>query len=751
VGDLKLHGMVHAAFLRSLYAHARIRRLDVQHCRADPRVIDVLTAGDLESVPRLPNFDTGPEVGPFLQPVLAVDTVRYVGEPIAVVVAADRYVAEDALELIDVEYDVLEAVVDPEKALEIGAPLLHEASNVIDVTEYLVGEPGAVERAPHVIAGRYKIERDAGTPIETRGCVAEWDLGRGRLSLHTSTQVPHLVRDVLANLLGLPASSVRVVAPDVGGAFGAKLQVYPEDFVVSILARRLDRPVKWIEDRWEHFVAATHGRDQLINIEVGYDDDGLILALRSNILTNTGAYAQAFMQSEPSLAAMLARGQYRIECFEATSTIVATNKAPTGPYRGVGMVQPVLALERTLDLIAQERGLDPVEIRFRNMLVPDDMPYSLGVGNPLNGDFIYDSGDYPGALRLALELAGYEDFRVEQRRLRREGRYVGIGIAPYVEVTTIGPYESSTVRVEPSGQIVVLIGAGPSGQGTQTTLAQVAAGEFDVPVEHVVVLHGDTEVVRYGVGSFSSRIAALGSTAVMLASAKVKDKLFAAAAAMLEVSVEDLELRDGKVGVKGAPEKAARLGEIASALEPGRPMPQGVESYGLEFTEMFHPPTNAFAYGTVIAVVEVDVETCTVRPLRLVMVGDSGTIINPLLVDGQYQGGLVMGLGEALLEQIVYSDDGQPLNPNFLDFRLPQVDNVPEILLGHTSVPTPHNPLGIKGAGESGAIAPPGAFANAVSDALSPFGVSITEIPILPDRLYQLLKEARSLDKAKEE
>jgi aerobic carbon-monoxide dehydrogenase large subunit len=745
VADIKLHGMVHAAFLRSSHAYARVRKLDVSRCRADPRVLHVLTAADLDTVPRLPSFDSGPEVAPFLQPVLAVDTVRYVGEPMAAVVAADRYVAEDVLELIDVEYDVLPAVIDPEQALEDGAPLLHGTSNIIDITRYLVGEPGAVDRTPHVIAGRYKVERDAGMPIETRGSVAEWDLGRGTLSVHTSTQLPHIVRNVLADFFGLPGSSVRVVAPDVGGAFGAKLQVYPEDFVVSLLARRLDRPVKWIEDRWEHFVATTHGREQTINIEVGYDDEGLILALRTNILTNTGAYAQAFMKSEPSLAAMLARGAYRIENFEATSTIVASNKTPMGPYRGVGMVQPLLALERTLDLIGRERGIDPVEIRLRNMLTPDDMPYRLEVGNPLNGDFIYDSGDYPRALLHALELAGYQEFRAQQERLRREGHYVGIGIAPYTEVTTIGPYESSTVRVDPSGQIVVLSGAGPSGQGTQTTLAQVAADEFDVPVEDVVVLHGDTEIVRYGVGSFSSRIAALGSTAVTLASARVKDKLFITAAAMLEVSAEDLQLQDGKVVVKGAPDRGATLGEIASALEPGRPLPPGVESYGLEWTEMFHPAANAFAYGTVVAVVDVDIETCTIRPLRLVMVGDSGTIINPLLVDGQYQGGLVMGLGEALLEQIVYGDDGQPLNPNFLDYRLPQVDNVPEIVLGHTSVPTPHNPLGIKGAGESGAIAPPAALANAISDALSLFGVNITAIPILPDQLYRLLKSARGL------
>jgi carbon-monoxide dehydrogenase large subunit len=689
-------------------------------------------------------------MAPFRQPVLARDTVRYVGEPVAAVVARDRYLAEDALEFIDVEFDALEGVTNPERALEDQAPKLFGTSNVVDVTRYLVGEPDAVMRAPRLISGRYRIERDAGTPIETRGVVAEWDPGRDSLTVHTSTQVPHIVRDVLVSILGLPPSSIRVVAPDVGGGFGAKLQLYPEDLIVSILAQRLRRPVKWIEDRWEHFVATTHGREQLIDIEVGYDDDGILLALRLSILTNTGAYAQAFSRSEPSLAAMLGRGAYRIQSFEATSTMVVTNKTPMNPYRGVGMVQPLVALERTIDLIAGELNLDPAEVRLRNMVTPEEMPYSLGVGNALNGEFVYDSGDYPQALRKALELVEYDKLRSEQARLRSQGRYVGIGIAPYVEVTTVGPYESSTVRIDSSGRVVVHTGAGPSGQGTQTVLAQVVADELGVPIEDVMVVHGDTELVRYGLGSWSSRIAALGGTSAAQASARLKSKILAAAATMLEVGEEDLEIENSRVGVVGAPEKSFTLAEIAQALAPGRPLPEGIDSYGLEATESFHPTTNAFSYGTVIAVVEVDIDTCTVHPLRLVMVGDSGTIINPVLVDGQYQGGLAMGLGEALLERIVYDEGGQPLNPNMLDYRIPQVDNIPEILLGHTEIPTPHNPLGIKGAGESGAIAPPAAFANAVSDALGPFKAHVSEIPILPERLYRLLHAARIPEEDKE-
>jgi carbon-monoxide dehydrogenase large subunit len=749
VGDVKLHGMVQAAFVRSPHAHALIRGIDVSRALADPRVLGVLTAADLDGVPRLPSYDSGPEVHGFLQPVLADGAVRYVGEPIAAVVAEDRYAAEDALDLIDVDYEVLEAVVDPEAALREDGPLLH-STNVLDVAEHLVGEPGAVDRAPHVVRGRYRVQRDAGMPIETRGTVAEWD-PRGTLAVYTSTQVPHLVRDVLAGFMGLRQGSVRVITPDVGGGFGTKLQVYPEDFAVCELARRLRRPVKWIEDRWEHFVATTHGREQIIDIEVGYDDDGTVLAVRGRILTNTGAYAQAFMKSEPNLAAMLLRGPYRIASYECTSTTVATNKTPSSPYRGVGMVQPVLALERSMDMIAEERGIDPVQLRLKNMIGPEEMPYRLGVFNPLVGEFVYDSGDYAEAFKMALDLAGYDELRAEQERLREQGRHLGIGMAPFVEVTTIGPYESGTVRVEPSGRIVALSGAGPIGQGSETVMAQVVADQFGVPIEDVTVLMGDTDIVRRGVGSFSSRVAGVGGTALAMASEKAKAQLFDAAAGMLEVSPGDLELREGRVVVKGSPASSLTIGEVAAAVEPGKGLPEGIDSYGIEASEMFHPPESAFSYGTVIAVVEVDVDARTVKPLKLVMVGDAGTMINPLLVDGQYHGGLAMGLGEALLEQLVYGEDGQPLNPNFLDFRLPQMDNMPEVVLGHTETPTPHNPLGIKGAGESGAIPPPAAFACAVSDALRPFGVAVNDIPILPGRLHELLEAAEARSGSRQE
>jgi carbon-monoxide dehydrogenase large subunit len=579
-------------------------------------------------------------------------------------------------------------------------------------------------------------------PLETRGCVGEWDGRRGGIVLHSSTQVPHAVKQDLARFLGLPAAHVRVIAPDVGGAFGTKLQIYPEEILVALLARRLRAPVKWIEDRWEHFLSTTHGREQVHELEVGYDDDGIVLGVRDHAITDTGAYLARLTLVEPFIGVAMLRGPYRIPNFQATSTVAATNKTPMNPFRGVGHIQAAQAMDGMIDLIARERGLDPAEVRLRNMLTPEELPLELGVGNVLAGPVVYDSGDYPRALRRALALIGYEEFREEQRRARLQGRYLGLGIACYVEETALGPYESGTVRVDPAGGVLVLTGACSSGQGHHTVLAQIAADELGVELDDVVVVHGDTDVVGLGVGTYASRSGPIAGTAVRNAAAAVRTKALRVAEHLLEAGADDLRLEHGQVSVAGSPGRSVSLGEIAQAVAPGGPLPPGIDSYGLDETDLFHPATNAFPYGVHVATVEVDLETGVVTPLRLAVVSDAGPLINPLIVDGQYQGGVALGIGGALLEEIVYTEDGQPANANFMEYLLPSVDSMPEVLLEHLETPTPHNPDGMKGCGEGGAIGPPAAIANAVSDALSPFGIVVTETPVTPLRVYELLAEA---------
>jgi carbon-monoxide dehydrogenase large subunit len=747
LADVKLHGMVHAAVLRSPLAHAEIRSIDFSACQADPRCIAVLSAADFEELPTLTCIDAEPSTKPFLQTVLATDKVRYVGEPVAVVVAGDRYEAEDLLQLVDVDYEPLQAVVDPEEAMHDHAPIIHSETNVADVLRFSSGDAAAaLAGAPHVLRERFSTQRYAGMPMETRGVIASWDDRTGAITVWSSTQVPNGVKRNLQASLGLAENAIRVIAPDVGGGFGDKLQIYPEETLIARLAMRIKRPVKWVEDRCEHFVSATHGREQFHDVEVGYADDGRILAIRDDCVTNTGAYLQSLTLVEPFIGVAMLSGPYRVENFEARATIVVTNKTPMNPFRGVGHVQAAFTMERIMDCVAADLGLDPVDVRLRNMITPDQMPLDRGFGNVLAGTIVYDSGDYPECLRRAAALAGYADFRAEQERLRNQGRHVGIGIGCFVEETGLGPYESGTVRIEPSGRVIVLTGACSSGQGHATTLAQIAADELGADLDDVHVLHGDTDLVRWGVGTYASRTAAVGGPAVRNAAGKVREKALTVAGQLLEVDVGDLEMADGGVSVVGSPGVSVTLSEIASALSPGKPLPDGVDDYGLEATDIFHPKNNTFAYGVHVATVEVDIESGIVRPLRHVVVNDSGRVINPLILEGQVQGGVALGLGGSLLEEIVYDEDGQPRNPNFMDYLVPGIDNVPpEIIVEHMEIPTPLNADGIKGGGEGGAVGAPAAIANAVADAIHP--ARITATPLTPARVHRAIREA-GLDSA---
>ena len=742
VSDIKLHGLLHAAVVRSPLPHAAIRGIDAGPCLADPRCVAVLTADDFDEIPELVCIDAEETTLPFLQPALARDKVRYVGEPVAVVVAQDRYDAEDLLTLVEVDYDPLPAVVDPERALEADASIVHHETNLVDTLRYHTGDAaGTITNAPHVLRERFETQRYAGTPMETRGVIATWEDRSGAITLYSSTQVPNGVKTNLQIALDLPENGVRVVAPDLGGGFGVKLQIYPEEILLCRIAQKIKRPVKWIEDRWEHFVASTHGREQFHDVEVGYDDEGRILAIRDDCVTNTGAYLQSLTLVEPFIGVTMLTGPYRVEHFDATAKVVMTNKTPMNPFRGVGHVQAAFTMERIIDLVAADLGLDPVEVRLRNMITPDELPLNRKFGNVLAGTIVYDSGDYPTCLRRAAELAGHADFAAQREQARAEGRYIGMGFGCFVEETGLGPYESGTVRVEPSGKVVVLTGACSSGQGHATTLAQIAADELSVDMDDVQVLHGDTDLVRFGVGTYASRTAAVGGAAVRVAAGKAKERAAFIAGQLLEVDPVDLELRGGAFSVAGSPAASVSLAEVAAAVAPGSPLPEGVHDYGLEATDVFHPKTNTFAYGVHVATVEVDIETGVVKHLRHVVVNDSGRVINPLILEGQVQGGVALGVGGALLEEILYDDDGQPRNPNFMDYLVPGIENVsPEILVEHMEIPTPLNPDGIKGGGEGGAVGAPAAIANAVADAIRP--ARITATPLFPARVHEAISAA---------
>jgi aerobic carbon-monoxide dehydrogenase large subunit len=742
LADLKEHGMLAAVVVRSPHPHAWIRSVDAAAALEDPRTLAVLTAADLPELPPLPCIDAEETTRPFNQRVLATDKVRYVGEPVAVVVAEDRYVAEDVAELVVVDYEPLPAVADPERAMQPDAPILHEDTNVCDTLEYRIGDPDAAfESAPRVLTERFTTQRYAGMPMETRGAIADWDPRTETITLTSSTQVPNSVKRDICESLKLPESRVRVLVPDVGGAFGVKIQTYPEEILLCLLARRLGRPVKWVEDRWEHIVASTHGREQFHDVEVAYDDDGRVRAIRDRCVTNTGAYLQRLTLVEPFIGVSMLTGPYDITDFEATAHVVMTNKAPMNPFRGVGHVQAAFTMERIIDTIARELGLDPADVRMRNMIAAEDLPRARGLGNVLAGEIVYDSGDYAECLRRALTLSRYDDFRGEQEEQRRRGRLLGIGIGAFVEETGLGPYEMGAVRLEPSGQVVVHTGACTSGQGHLTTLAQIAADTLSVDVDDVDVRYGDTDLVRWGVGTYASRSAAIGGTAIRNASVDVREQALRVASTMLEAHAADLELRDGRIAIVGSPGgPSVSLAEVAAAVSPGQALPEGIDSYGIEATDVFHPETNTFAYGVHVSKVEVDPATGVVTLLEHHVVNDSGTVINPLVLEGQVQGGVAFGIGGALLEEVVYDDDAQPRNPNFMDYLLPDEASVPDIVVEHMEIPTPLNPDGIKGGGEGGAVGAPAAIANAVADAIAPGRVTAT--PITPARVFAAMAEA---------
>ncbi len=746
VDDITLPGMLHLAFLRSPHAHARIRRIDTTRATHMPGVTRVLTFADLARFLKpLPTFGAPPPglaervaftIRHAAQLALCRDTARYAGEIVAAVAAENRYLAEDAREAIEVEWEPLLPIVDVIAAGEPGGPLLHDGwpDNVAIAFTHGIGDVArAFREADIVMRERFRIQRYAGMPIEPRGVVAVHDRRDGSLTTWNSTQVSHFVQQGLTRALDLPPHKIRVVAPDVGGGFGTKAAGYPEDALVPIAAVVLGRPVKWTEDRREHMLAAAHARDQVHDIELAARRDGTILAVRDRIWLDLGAYnGWGIVLPYNTVAHLL--GPYRVRSLHVDVTAVVTTKTPNAPYRGAGRPETVFAMDRAVDCLACQLGIDPLEIRRQNYITASELPYDLGMpyrdGNPL----VYDSGDFPGALEAAAQAAGYDAFRQEQARLRAQGIYRGIGISGYVEGTAIGPHEGATVKLDLSGRVVVATGACSAGQGHETAFAQVAADIVGVPLDWVTVIGGDTATVPFGVGTFASRSAVTAGSSIHAAATTVREKLVSAAAGLLEAAPDDVLIEAGHVMVRGAPGSAVPLARVIEAAIPTFARP-GVASPDFEATAYHHVPTVTWASAVHIAQVEVDPETGAVTLLGYVVAHDCGKMINPLIVEGQIHGGVAQGIGGALREELVYDERGQLLTGSLMDYAVPAATDVPPIELVHLESPSLRNPLGIKGLGEGGAISPPAAIANAIDDALAPFRVRVTETPASPARV----------------
>jgi aerobic carbon-monoxide dehydrogenase large subunit len=754
IDDVVLPGLLHAAFLRAPHAHARIARIDATRAAAAPGVARVLTFQDLERwMKPLPLFGAVPpglaavvkfDIRQAPQWALCRDRARYVGEIVAMVVAESPERAQDALELIRVEWDLLSPVVDMTRAAEPGAPLIHPewGSNVgIGFTHAIGDADGAFARADVSVAETFHIQRYVGMPLENRGVVAQWDRRDGTMTTWNSTQVSHFVQQGLTGALGLPPHKIRVIAPDLGGGFGTKASGYAEDVLIPIAAMALGRPAKWIESRREHMSGAAHARHQVHAISLAAARDGTILGVRDRIWLDLGAYNVWGVVLPYNTVAHLI-GPHRIKNMRVDVQAVVTNKTPNAPYRGAGRPETVFAMDRIVDRLARELRMDPAELRRRNYIRPDELPYDLGMpyrdGNPL----VYDTGDFPEALAKALEAADYEKFRAEQPRLRAQGIHRGIGISGYVEGTAIGPFEGATVKLDLAGRVLVATGAINSGQGHETSFAQVAADALGVPMDWVTVVGGDTAAVPFGVGTFASRSAVTAGNSIADACREVRTKLTRAAATLLEAAPDDIEIEDGRVFVKGSPASAVDLARVVQASIPTFAKP-GVASPDFEASAYHHVPTVTYASAVHVAEVEVDVATGGVKLLRYIVAHDCGRVINPIIVEGQVHGGVAQGVGGALFEEMVYDETGQLLTGSLMDYAVPKADDLPPIETVHLEFPSPRNPLGVKGLGEGGAISPPAAIANAVEDALAPFGARVTETPLTAARVVALLERAR--------
>lgn len=766
IDDIELPRMLHAAILRSPYAHARINEVDVKGALEYQGVIDVLTGKDVAEMSN-PAMQMNFKLKTQNAYCMAVDKVRFVGEPIAALVAVDRYIANDALDSIDVIYEPLPVVVDPEEAMKSGAPLVHEEAG--DNTAYHdLFHYGDVEKAfkeaDHIVKERFKYHSYTSTPIETNGVISDYDSARGTLTIWANFQLGGMLHRTLSDLLKIPENKFRLITPDIGGGFGNKCNIF-HMLLIGLLSIKTGRPVKWIEDRRENFIGNMRGSDRIFESEAAVKKDGTIQAIKTKLIDNVGAYLRFPEPIGIIRAFQTVLGCYKIKNLLMDLYAVNTNTLPTGPNRGYGCQSFYFQLERLVDSIGKKLGLDPVEIRKRNFIQPQEFPYTTAVG------CVYDSGNFPETLRKALEMADYEKMRKEQERLRKEGKYIGIGISTIVEpaasnmaeffivtetLPLSGATEAAKVKVEPSGKITAAVGSCPQGQGHETIVAQIVADEFAVNTDDVYVLPGfdsSTHPWTTGSGTWGSRFCAVGPDAVILACRKVKEKIFKIAAHILHDKPENFEMKDGMVQVKGIPQKALPLEAVSGiAYFHTLILPPDMEP-GLEAAHVFNFPTVnmpddkrrinlATTYGNSahIAVVEVEIETGQVKILRYVVVSDCGKMINPMTVDGQIHGGVLHGIGGGLQEELIYDDDGQLLNATFMDYLVPTAVESPNIEVGHMETPSPFNILGTKGMGEGGAIPTPAVLASAVEDALTPFGIKITEVPLKPEKIQKSIK-----------
>ncbi len=742
--DLRLSGLLHCVFVRSPHAYAKINSVNTTAAANHPGVVAVYTQADLGSLGNVPCAGALPDLKVPPHPALARDFVRYVGEPVVAVIASDGYTARDAADKVEIEYEPRQAVVDMESAVADKANVVHEQfhSNVAFTFPMKNGDvEGAFKKADRVVKARLLNQRLAPIPMEPRGVLASYLPGEKTLTIWSSTQIPHLLKTQVAVMLNLPETSVRAVTPEVGGGFGAKLNVYAEEAVVPFAAMKLGRPVKWAETRRENIAATIHGRDQINDMELALKNDGTILGLRAHILSDMGAYHQLLTPIIPTLTALLITGCYKIPAVEVNIVGVFTNKMSTDAYRGAGRPEATYYIERIVDIAAHDLGLDPIAIRRKNFPKAKDFPFNTSTG------IIYDSGNYELALKKALNLSDYTKLRARQKAGARNGKRYGIGFSTYVEICAMGPstampaggWESGTVRIEPTGKVTVLTGASPHGQGQETTFAQIVADELGITPSDVNIVHGDTAAVPYGIGTFGSRATAVGGTAMYFATQKLKSKMAAIAAHLVGAKTGDgAKFRAGKITLKNG--KSVPFGDVVGAAYVARNLPPGVEP-GLDATHFFEPSNFTFPFGTHICSVEVDSATGAINVDKYVAVDDCGNVINPMLVEGQVHGGIAQGMAQALYEEVIYNEDGQLVTGTLMDYAPPRAHQVPEFTLARTCTPSPVNPMGVKGVGEAGTIASAPAVVNAVCDAL---GVRHIDMPLKPERVWRAINHAKA-------
>jgi carbon-monoxide dehydrogenase large subunit len=754
VDDIKIAGMQHLAFKRSDVAHGRIRSIDTRAAEAMDGVEAVFTGAQIAEL-----LEPMPIATPFPSPphrAVATDVVRFAGEPVAVIVASNRYTARDAADAVVVDIEPLPAAVDPELAMTGQPTVIHpDFPNNLAVALVPSGTGvsadgktvddaavnAAFAAAEVVISQRMVNQRLVPNAMETRGVVAHYEPGKGSMTIWSSTQNPHILRTMIAAMTGLGQDQVRAIAPEVGGGFGAKINIYGEEYVAAAVSKRLGIPVKWVEDRSEAFVATTHGRDIIGYVDVAAKRDGQVLGLKLRLIADIGAYNMLLTAAVPTLTMLMANATYDIPAIRTTLTEVFTNKTPTDAYRGAGRPEATYFVERAMDMLARELKMSPADVRRKNFIAPDKFPYQTQMGA------VYDSGDYGKALDLALKASNWDGLVAERDAARKDGRLVGLGLAMYVEVCGLGPssslptggWEHSQVTIERDGRISATTGASPHGQGNETTFAQMLADQFSVPIEHITIHHGDTSVVKQGIGTFGSRSQAVGGTALHLAGGKVKTKMAKFAAALLEAHEDDIVFENGKIGVKGSPASAKSFAEVAGYAYVPVPLPPGLEP-GLSEEAFFEPSNNTYPFGCHIAMLEIDRETGEPKLLKVVAVDDAGHLINPLIVEGQIHGGMAQGIGQAMIEEAVYSDDGQLLTGSFMDYALPRATDFPKFELHATVTPTPVNPFGAKGVGEAGTLGSTPCIVNAAVDALGQFGVKHIDMMLRPEKLWRIIQ-----------